>query len=216
MKKNLFFSCDNSPDTRVIKSVKVCRKEGFRIKNEAKLLRRLKAGESAALGRIMEAYTPYVAAIVRNIIDPPLQEEDVEEVVADVFLALWRNADDVGDGKLCPWLAAVTRNRAKDKLRALHLTLPLEDDALELAVEGPETEIVRQEAILVTKEAVDALGEPDRSIFRRYYYLYQKTDEIAADLGLKPSVVRNRLSRGREKIKMALMERGLSYEDEYC
>jgi len=191
-------------------------KRGFRIKNEAKLLRRLRAGESAALGEIMEAYTPYVAAIVRNIIDPPLQEEDVEEVVADVFVSLWRNADGVGEGKLCPWLAAVTRNRAKDKLRALHLALPLEEDALELAVEGPETEAVRREAILATKEAVDALGEPDRSIFRRYYYLYQKTDEIAADMGLKPSVVRNRLSRGREKIKKALMKRGLCYEDEYC
>lgn len=179
---------------------------------EAILLRRLQNGESAALGEIMEFYTPYVAAIVRNIIDPPLPEEDVEEVVADVFLSLWRNAADVEEGKLRPWLAAVTRNRSKDKLRALHLTLPLEDDALELIVEGPETEAVRQEAIRVTKEAVDALGEPDRSIFRRYYYLYQKTDEIAEDLGLKPSVVRNRLSRGREKLKTVLVERGLCYE----
>ena len=38
---------------------------------EARLLRRLQNGESAALGEIMEFYTPYVAAIVRNIIDPP-------------------------------------------------------------------------------------------------------------------------------------------------
>ena len=184
--------------------------------NEAKLLRRVQNGESAALGDIMEFYTPYVAAIVRNIIDPPLQEEDVEEVVADVFLSLWRNAADVEDGKLRPWLAAVTRNRAKDKLRALHLTLPLEEDALELVAEGPETEAVRQEAIRATKEAVDALGEPDRTIFRRYYYLYQKTDEIAAAMGLKPSVVRNRLSRGREKLKAHLLARGLCYEAEYC
>ena len=42
---------------------------------EAILLRRLQNGESAALGEIMEFYTPYVAAIVRNIIDPPLPEE---------------------------------------------------------------------------------------------------------------------------------------------
>ena len=183
---------------------------------EARLLRRLQNGESAALGEIMELYTPYVAAIVRNIIDPPLQEEDVEEVVADVFLSLWKNAADIEDGKLRPWLAAVTRNRAKDKLRALHLNLPLEDDALELVAEGPETEAVRQEAIQATKEAVDSLGEPDRSIFLRYYYLYQKTDEIAAAMGLKPSIVRNRLSRGREKLKTRLVERGLCYEAEYC
>lgn len=183
---------------------------------EAKLLQRVQNGEAAALGEIMEFYTPYVSAIVRNIIDPPLQEEDVEEVVADVFLSLWRNASDVEDGKLRPWLAAVTRNRSKDKLRSLHLNLPLEDDALELVVDGPEEETVRQEAILATKEAVDALEEPDRSIFRRYYFLYQKTDEIAADMGLKPSVVRNRLSRGRGKLKTLLAERGLCYEAEYC
>lgn len=179
---------------------------------ETMLLRCVKNRDSAALGEIMELYTPYVAAIVRNIIDPSLHEEDVEEVVADVFLSLWRNVADVEDGKLRPWLAAVTRNRAKDKLRSLHLTLPLEDDTLDLIVEGPETDVVRQEAILATKEAIAELGEPDRSIFRRYYYLYQKTDEIAAEMGMKPSAVRNRLSRGREKLKTRLVERGLCNE----
>lgn len=183
---------------------------------EAMLLRRIQDEDSSALVEIMEVYTPYVAAIVRNIIDPPLKEEDVEEVVADVFLSLWRNAADVNDGKLRPWLAAVTRNRSKDKLRALHLTLPLEDDTLDLVVDGPETEVVRLEAITATKEAVDALGEPDRSIFQRYYYLYQTTDDIATDMGLKPSVVRSRLSRGRRKLKETLVERGLCYEAEYC
>ena len=183
---------------------------------EDRLLLRLQGGESEALGELMDHYTPYVAAIVKNIIDPPLGDEDVEEVVSDVFLSLWRNAAQVEAGKLRPWLAAVTRNRAKDKLRALHLTLPLEEDALELTAEGPEAEAVRQEAIRVTREAVDALGEPDRSIFRRYYYLYQKTEDIARDLGLRPSVVRNRLSRGRGKLKAMLTERGLCCEAEYC
>ena len=183
---------------------------------EDRLLCRLQKGDSAALEELMDRYTPYVAAIVKNIIDPPLGDEDVEEVVSDVFLSLWRNADQVETGKLRPWLAAVTRNRAKDKLRALHLTLPLEEDALELTAQGPEAEAVRQEAIRVTREAVDALGEPDRSIFRRYYYLYQKTEDIARDLGLRPSVVRNRLSRGRGKLKAMLTERGLCCEAEYC
>ena len=195
--------------------MKGIRKKGFALK-EAGLLRRIQNRESAALGELMERYTPYVAAIVRNITDPPLQAEDVEEVVSDVFLSLWHNAADVEEGKLRPWLAAVTRNRAKDKLRALHLSLPLEEDALELTAEDPETETLRREAIRTTKEAVDALGEPDRSIFRRYYYLYQKTDEIAAEMGVKPSVVRNRLSRGREKLKKILVERGLCCEAEYC
>lgn len=184
--------------------------------NEFEALEGLRHRDSKALEEIMDAYTPYVAAIVKNIIDPPLAAEDVEEVVSDVFLSLWKNASDVESGKLRSWLAAVTRNRAKDRLRSLHLTVPLEDDVVELIAEGPETEAVRQEAIMVTRELVDRLGEPDRSIFRRYYYLYQKTDEIAGSMGLSASVVRNRLSRGREKLKKLLKERGLGYESEYC
>lgn len=184
--------------------------------NEARILRRLREGDSEALSRVMDAYTPYVAAIVKNIIEPPLQPEDIEEVVSDVFLALWKNAGAVEEGKLRPWLAAVTRNRAKDRLRALHLSLPLEEDALELTAEGPEAEALRQEAIEATRQAVEALPEPDRSIFRRYYYLYQKTDEIAQDMGLSPSIVRNRLSRGRGKLRNILAERGLGCESEYC
>ena len=41
-------------------------------------------------------------------------------------------------------------------------------------------------------------------------------ERIAAEMGVKPSVVRNRLSRGREKLKKILVERGLCCEAEYC
>ena len=111
--------------------------------NESKMLRRICAGDSGALGAVIGRYTPYVAAIARNIVDPPLQQEDVEEIVADVFVRLWQNAPDVLEGKLKAWLAAVTRNCARDRLRGLHLPEPLEEDMLELSFPGPEDNVVR-------------------------------------------------------------------------
>ena len=95
---------------------------------EAVLLARLRKGDSRALNTIMARYGPYVQTIAANITIPPLRAEDVEEVAADVFLALWNNADAVEEGKLKAWLAAVTRNTAKNKLRAHRLALPLEDE----------------------------------------------------------------------------------------
>ena len=180
--------------------------------NEGRMLRRIVKGDSAALGAVMDVYSDYVYAIVQNIIQPPLQPEDCEEVASDVFLQLWRNADAVEEGKLKAWLAAVTRNRAKDKLRAMRLAAPLEDEYLLLSVPGPEEKLVQLELRTLTRRAVEALPEPDRSIFMRRYYLYQKTDDIAAALGIKPATVRTKLARGREKLKSILVEGGYHIE----
>lgn len=180
--------------------------------DERDLLAGLRRKDTEALTRAIDRYAAYVGTIVRNIVQPPLQAEDVEEIVSDVFLCLWDRADAVNEGSLRSWLAAVTRNRAKDKLRRMRLTVPLEDDAFDCACDGPEEDAVRREAGRLAREALDELGEPDRSIFLRFYYFYQKTEEIAAAMGLKPGAVRARLSRGREKLKTKLEERGLGCE----
>lgn len=180
--------------------------------DEKELLRRIRKGDTDALQQIIDGYSGYVYAIAKNIIQPPLQPEDIEEVVSDVFLRLWEKAETVDADRLRSWLAAVTRNRAKDKLRALHLSLPLEEDALDCAVEGPEEDALRREAGRIAREAVESLPEPDRSIFLRFYYLYQKTGDIAAALHMKPAAVRARLSRGRERLKAMLEERGIGHE----
>ena len=179
---------------------------------EQRLLRRIGAGDSGALAAVIDQYEAYVCAIARNIVDPPLQAEDVEEIAADVFTQLWKNAGDVQEGKLKAWLAAVTRNRAKDRLRGLHLTAQLEEEFLDISFPGPEDGLVRQELRQLTRAAVDALPEPDRAIFLRHYYLYQQTDDIAVELGMNPATVRTRLSRGRDRLRAFLIERGYTCE----
>ena len=44
----------------------------------------------------------------------------------------------------------------------------------------------------------------DREIFLRYYYYLQTTDQIAETMGIPPSTVRSRLSRGRKTLKETL------------
>ena len=52
--------------------------------------------------------------------------------------------------------------------------------------------------------AVDALGEPDREIFLRRYWLGQAAPDIGRRLGMKAEAVRQRLKRGRDAIKVML------------
>ena len=43
-----------------------------------------------------------------------------------------------------------------------------------------ERRVLLSELRSLAHEAVDSLPEPDREIFQRYYFLYQKVDEIGA------------------------------------
>ena len=67
-----------------------------------------------------------------------------------------------------------------------------------------------------TTEATDLVGAlvaamtpPDRDIFLRKYYLLQSGKEIAAALGMSVESVNTRLSRGRDRLRPQLTEKGV-------
>lgn len=181
---------------------------------ERVLLRRLKKGDPAALSELIRLYTPYAYAIASNILSHALSREDVEEVVSDSFVSLWENREKIETEMLRAYLAAIVRNKAKSALRRRHETEPLEDDLLLIsAADGPERQVLLAELRQIARAAVDSLGEPDREIFQRHYFLYQKTEEIARDMGLSGATVRTKLARGRKRLKAYLTERGFDCAD---
>ena len=176
--------------------------------SEERLLARLREGDEAALGEIIERYTPYVGAIVWNIVRESLGPEDAQELVSDVFCALWRNADKARPEALKGYLGSIARHRALNALRHTGRELPLEDDALAIPVPGPEDETARRELYAALRRAVDGLGEPDRSIFLRRYYLGQNSRVIAETLRLSQNTVTSKLRQGRERLRRELEKGG--------
>ena len=182
--------------------------------NERTLLRRLGEGDTGALSEIIALYTPYLYAVASGVMAKALPREDIEEVVSDSFVALWTHRQELLPGKLKAWLAAVCRNRARDALRAARAEQPLDDDLLEVAApDNMEESVLHTELSALAHEAVDTLGEPDSEIFRRHYFLFQKTDEIAAALGMNGATVRTKLARGRERLRSYFSERGYTCAD---
>ncbi len=70
----------------------------------------LRWGERRALDRAVERYTAYLSGVVRRPLGAAGTAQDVEELVSDVVLTLWRRRDSLEDRPLKPWLAAVARN----------------------------------------------------------------------------------------------------------
>ena len=175
--------------------------------DEAALVRKLNRHSRWALERAVLQYTPYVGAILCGVLGGRACREDIEELSADVFLALWahREALDPAQG-LRPWLAAVARNKARDWLRCNRDTVPLDDSIPAAPEHGPETTAERRDQAARLWAAVDGLREPDRTLFVRYYYQGDKLKDVADALGLGLSAAKQRLLRGRKKLKEQLME----------
>ena len=105
---------------------------------ELTALRELKRGSQEALAWFIQKYGAYVSTIVTNIIQASMSPADVEEVTADVFFALWEQADQLKLSSVKSYLAGIARNKAKNKLRELGCTVPLNDDLILIDEISPE------------------------------------------------------------------------------
>lgn len=178
--------------------------------NEKKLIQKLKEGDRLALDRAMDAYTPYLASVVWHTLGAFATAEDVEEVVSDVFLALWSHRESLRSESVKSWLAAVARNRAIDRLRtAPPAPLPL-DGVAETGGSTPADDLEQRMFAGALRQAVESLPPPDDQLILRYYYEEEKLKDIARDLGLSVPAAKSRLFRARQRLKEALVKGGLA------
>ena len=173
------------------------------------ILRKIKRGDPSGLEELMNRYIPYVSAVVWNILRYAMTQEDAEEVVSDVFLAAWEQAQELRPNAVKAWLGAVARNKARNKLRKRGVDLPLEEDILELPdPDCAESGLERREEAKLVRRAVDSLGEPDREVFLRHYFYAQTVQEISKYMSMNESTVKTKLRRGRSRLKELLTRWG--------
>ena len=96
---------------------------------------KLNEHNEAALEQIIQKYTPYVSTIIYNVSKGSMSTQDIEEVCADVFITLWKNAEKVKADTLKGYLAAIAKSRAKDSLRKRKDAQITDIDELKLADE---------------------------------------------------------------------------------
>jgi RNA polymerase sigma-70 factor (ECF subfamily) len=65
---------------------------------------------------LYDVLAPWVLGVAYRILQ---DEDEAEEVVADVFVQVWHHVDqhDARRGPLVPWILSIARNRALDALR---------------------------------------------------------------------------------------------------
>ena len=170
--------------------------------DEAELLQRLRNREKNSIDEAIRIYTPYLSTVLYHMAGNSLPKEDIEEIVADVFVVLWENAEriDLQKGTLRSYLAAVARNFALKRINRKTDHTFLEDIELSDGKDFIEENFHNN----YVWETVMSLGEPDSEIFVRLYKFDEKIKDISKAMGLNISTVKTRLSRGKRKLRKML------------
>ena len=168
-------------------------------------------GDRQAYSRIVAACQNPVTAIALAIVrDVPASEDIAQEA----FLTAWQHLRRLHNpASFLPWLRQITRNLARDHLRAQR-NRPLDGLGAELAIASaadpaptPVEQLAADEREAAAAELISALPADSREVLLLYYREDQSSKQVAALLGLSDAAVRKRLSRARMALREDLLER---------
>jgi len=169
---------------------------------------------SEGLREIIAAYGGLLTAVVTRILKSP---EEAEECVADVFVSLWKNADNLRKPEsLKGFLLCAARNNAVNRYHSLkrHNCVYIDEtDGFEIiADDDVELLVIKNEFMDELQKIIMKMPEPNREIFMMKYFLFEPVRDIAAKFGLSEVQVKDRLYRMRNQIRKKFEKRGTGYE----
>jgi RNA polymerase sigma factor (sigma-70 family) len=171
----------------------------LRTQSDERLVALARAGHDRAFEAIVERYRRPLLRACRRI----LPEARAEDALQQALVAAWRGlqrGDDVRE--LRPWLYRIARNTALNQLRTSGYDL---DELMEslTAADDPEEEVVRRAVVRQTLAAVAALPDRQREALLRTAVNGDGQEEVARDLGLSSTAMRQLVHRARVSVRAA-------------
>ena len=165
------------------------------------------------IDKIIDNFYSYVYVIVKNGISISITDEDIEEIISDVFLAIWKNSDKLSETTVIkPYLVGITKNVVKNKYRKIRLNFSISDYEENIVDTCNIEEITEQkEQDKIIQNTLQQLKNKEYKIFIMFYYESKNIKEIAKDLNLSTGNVKTILHRVRKMIKRNLEDGGYGY-----
>ncbi len=168
-------------------------------------------GDGDAYARIVGACQNSITAIALAIVRDVATSEDIAQ---EAFLKAWQGLDTLkNQASFLPWLRQITRNLARDYLRATRAQ-PMTGSGAEMAINmaadpspSPAERLLRTEQEQAAADIISSLPEDSRETLLLFYREGQRSRQVAALLGLSDAAVRKRLSRARELVRGEMLER---------
>lgn len=185
-----------------------------RLKEDTDIIKRVKDGDSDAFSSLVVKYHRGVYNLAYRYTG---NQEDAMDVTQETFLRAYRNIDSFQLGKpFKPWIFRIARNVCIDRGRKLGRSLP--EESLEGNVitqvrasspaPGPEQVYDKRELREILEDAIRQLDEGYRELIILFHLEGLSIKECSEITGLKGTVIKNRLYRGRQALRKILQENG--------
>jgi RNA polymerase sigma-70 factor, ECF subfamily len=179
--------------------------------DDAELLRRMAAGDEAALGALYDRWAPLVHSVVMRVVG---DADDAEELVEETFWQAWRQAGryDASRGGISGWLVVMARSRALDRVRLRGWQRAGAAESMDGAtspepvidVGGPLDAAELDETRRIVRAALERLPAEQRETVEMAYFRGMSQTEIAAATGQPLGTVKTRARLALQKLREAL------------
>jgi RNA polymerase sigma-70 factor (ECF subfamily) len=187
------------------------RPPGDRQTEDGELIRRMARGDKLACSELYDRFSRPLYSVALRILN---DQSDAEDVVQDVFLALWEKAGsfDVGRGSAFGWAITLTRNRAIDRLRTRRRRSTLlnesfvEDLPAGQSTSEPDSadDLIFKEKTVAVRAALSALPREQFRALELAFFSGLTQQEIAAHTSEPLGTVKARIRRGLLKLRDTL------------
>jgi RNA polymerase sigma factor (sigma-70 family) len=170
--------------------------------NDMELVQSSLTGDTYAFEQIVTRYQSLICAITYNGTGEFSSSRDLAQ---ETFLQAWKNLNQLRDAaKLKSWLCGIASNLLKNHYRQLRTEAlrPAEDFSSSQESDTPLDSVIRQEEETIVTNALQELPEHYRETLLLYYWEQNSLAEVAEKLELSQDAVRQRLSRGRQLLKV--------------
>ncbi len=165
----------------------------------------LNSSMGADLEHFDRLYRQYHQAVYANIYKMVSRQQCAEDLLQEVFLALWENRRSLDPQRVAGWLFVVSYNKAasylKKQLKEASLLIPainLPDNIA--APDQPDEQLLRLR-LSVVEEAIDHLPARKKEVFRLCRFEGRSYDEVAALLGISVVSVKDYLKQSTQFIR---------------
>jgi RNA polymerase sigma-70 factor (ECF subfamily) len=185
-----------------------CRKKES--KSDADLMRALAKKDSGAIEEIYRRYEPILRTVILGVLH---EETDADDVLHDVLLQLWNNADRLVPEKgLHGFLVTMARRRALDRLRR-RLAYRRVTDKFECELKAEfknelrcsEPQAANTDRSEVLQGMIKELPEPQQEVIQLTFFEGMSQREIAARRSIALGTVKTRLQLAQKKLLHRLM-----------
>jgi RNA polymerase sigma-70 factor, ECF subfamily len=172
--------------------------------DDQELIAAVAAGDDGALRELFARHAPWLAARLRSA----LPAADVEDVLQETFLAVWRGAGGYRpDGPAGGWVWGIARRQAALFLRhrgpaVLALSADTAADAGQ-AGDPAEAALLRAE-LAAAVAALGPAGSPEREAWRLMYVEDRSVADAAELMGVPEGTAKSRAHRARRRLRATL------------